>query len=98
MPEQVTVIRWEDPKPSTLKPRTRKPSSRYAGLAEQLRANPGRWAVVLEGRTGSGTALATHIRMGHMMCFTPAGDFDATIRQSFGHAVVYARYVGDDEP
>ena len=96
MPDQATILRWEAPPPP--KARTRSVSlghSRYAPIADQLRANPGRWAVVLEGRPGVGTALATHIRMGHMKCFTPAGDFDATMRSIGGRGFVYARFVGD---
>jgi hypothetical protein len=96
MADQVQIVRWEEPPPP--KTRTRPTSeghSRYAPIAEQLRANPGRWAVVLEGRRGAGTALATHIRMGHMKCFTPAGDFEATMRAVNGRGLVYARYLGD---
>lgn len=98
MTEQAAIIRWEDPPPP--KAGTRSTSaghSRYAPIAEGLRANPGRWAVVLEGRPGVGTALATHIRMGHMKCFTPAGDFEATMRSIGGRGLVYARYLGDGE-
>lgn len=97
MREQASVIRWEDPPPSKRSLRKQDGSSRYADVAEELRANPGRWAVVLDGLSGSGSSLATQIRMGYTVCFCPAGDFDATIRQTGGRAVVYARYVGDGE-
>lgn len=96
MPEQARIIRWEDP------PRARGKGehaafSRYAGVANEMRSRPGEWAVIQERPGPTGSGLATHIRMGQMYCFTPAGDFDACTRQVNGIATVYARYVGDGE-
>lgn len=93
MAEQAQIIRWEEPPPArgTGHHAT---FSRYEGIAKDLTKRPGEWAVVQE-KQGSGSGLATHIRMGQMTCFTPAGDFDACTRQIDGVATVYARYVGD---
>lgn len=97
MVEQAKIIRWEEPPPAKAATRPQAGHSRYAAIAAELRAHRGRWAVVYEGRTTGGTALATHIRMGHMKCFTPAGDFEATMRAINGRGLVYARYLGDEE-
>ena len=93
--EQASVIRWEAPPPARGTGH-HVTFSRYRAVAEQLRARRGEWAVVQE-KQGPGNGLATHIRMGQMACFTPAGDFDACTRQINGVATTYACYVGDDE-
>lgn len=95
MKEQAKVIRWEEPPPTNRPPGAS--SSRYEALAEELRAQPGRWAVVYDGPVKSFTGLGNHIRQGAVRCFAPAGDFDATSRSSAGRIRVYARYVGDQE-
>lgn len=98
--EQHGVLRWEDP------PATRKSngasgySSRYEPVADELRERPGEWGVVHEGPVpasgkGSANALSTHIRMGALRPFAPAGDFDAVARVKDGVRTVYARYLGD---
>lgn len=95
MPEQAEILRWEDPKPS-LQPRENGYSrSRYRDIADELRAQQGRWAVIAEFSGRNRTALATHISRGAIGCFRPAGDFDAVSRQVFGLTTIYARYVGD---
>lgn len=96
MSDQAKVIRWEEPTPRKRPGPAGQGWSRYAGLAEELRANPGRWALVAE-RTDGNHGLATHIRSGQMQCFTPTGDFDAASRCVDGITRVYARYVGDGE-
>jgi hypothetical protein len=96
MAEPAAVIRWEEPPPGRPAGReTGNGNSRWNAVAAELRAHPGRWALIREGESGSG--LATHIRQGHIACFTPAGDFDAVSRQARGVNRVYARYVGDPE-
>lgn len=94
---QPQVIRWEEPPPGNARRPLGSGHSRYTAVADELRAQPGRWALVFEGRAGMATGLATHIRMGSMHCFTPAGDFDAVSRRIDGYTRVYARYVGDEE-
>lgn len=95
MPEPARIIRWADPPPTSLRgERTTAPWSRYNDLADELRARPGEWAVIAEFN-GRHTGLATHVRMGSIACFTPAGDFDAVSRQVGKYTAIYARYVGD---
>lgn len=98
MTEPVSVIRWEKPPPTSMHGERRTaPWSRYNDLADELRAAPGRWAVIAEWDGSQRTELATHVRMGSIACFTPAGDFDAVSRQVLGKTVIYARYLGDTE-
>jgi hypothetical protein len=94
---EVKVIRWEDPPPSrsSIPGRARTPG-RFTVVAEQLRANPGRWAVISES-DGPQRGVAYHIRSGAIECFTPRGDFDAVTRRVNGRSLVYARYLGDGE-
>jgi hypothetical protein len=94
--EQAQVIRWEEPPAAKRSGPAGQGWSKYAALAEELRANPGRWALVAE-RAGTDGALATHIRSGQMQCFTPTGDFDAAARRVGRITRIYARYVGDQE-
>jgi len=94
MSDQPQVIRWEDPPPARSRRSAGVGHSRYSALADQLRARPGQWAMVGE-KPGADGGLATHIRMGQMLCFSPAGDFDATSRRVDGVTRVYARYLGD---
>lgn len=93
--DQATIVRWEDPPGPRRETSRRGPRSRYAELAEQLRGNPGRWAVILETPQRGQSALATQIRMGGLTCFTPCGDFDARTIRANGITTIYARYVGD---
>jgi hypothetical protein len=83
--EQQQIIRWEEPPHSNRGPGGgRAHSGRYSDAADQLRQKPGQWAVLLES-----------IRMGALLAFAPAGDFEATTRRISGRTVVYARYLGD---
>lgn len=93
------VLRWEEP------PATRRKGgypqglskSRWADVADDLRARPGEWALIAETAVATNSGLATQIRMGQMVCFSPAGDFDAETRRKDGVRKVWAVYVGDDE-
>ena len=90
------VIRWEEPPTTTsARPGLGVGKSIHAQLAEELRGRPGVWALVYEGHGGRASTLATHIRMGHVICFSPAGEFDATTRRVDGETRVYAVYLGD---
>jgi hypothetical protein len=98
MTEQPTVIRWETPPPNRSRNGGRPVdsySSRYGGIAAELRGRPGDWGVVDEYAEGHNRGLATKIRLGAMLCFTPAGDFEAVTRRANGVVSVYARYLGD---
>jgi hypothetical protein len=92
------VLRWEDP---PLDPyaavRSRGHESRrhpWALVAETLRSQPGRWALV---HVGTRAELAWKIRHGMPAPFAPAGDFEAVGRHRGRECRVYARYLGDGE-
>lgn len=90
------VIRWEEPPPQNpgVRGETRMP---WSLIAQQLRERPGEWGVVHEG--DSPALHMTHrIAQGKSPWFRPAGHFEATTRIRLGHAVVYARYVGEPPP
>lgn len=92
------VIRWEDPPPTNARwtGGSSGPRSKYAPLAEQLRAHPGRWALVREvDRQSDAAGFASLIRFGRTICFEPRGDFDACTRAVDGRFRVYARYLGN---
>lgn len=95
-----SVIRWEEPPATESRVSTtrRKAPSKYDLLANELRSRPGQWALVLDdGSSGKASGLATHIRLGQVLCFTPTGDFDAVTRVVDGKYLVYARYVGEED-
>lgn len=93
----VTVIRWEDP-PETIQGVRKRPrrTKHWAAVANELRDNPDRWAVVLEDeRFGCAGGMAAQIKAGVLVAFRPARSFDAQTR-TVGHTYcVYARYVGE---
>lgn len=84
------TIDWQDPPPAA------QPKKKYewAAVAEALRENPGRWALVLTDSKPSTVTLVTRIRQGSITAFRPAGHYDATSRVVDGGVIrVYARYV-----
>lgn len=98
MVEQAKIVRWEAPPPPARGGRGRPAgaeSSRYSAIAIALRERPGEWALVEEAERASNTGLATKIQLGSMLCFTPAGDFEAVTRQRGRLFRTYARYLGD---
>lgn len=87
-------IRWEDPKP-----RRRGTQADLDVMTSELRAHPGRWAVVREYGLDDGrknaypyTAL---LKRGRIKAFTPVGDWEATTRTDGEVIKVYARYIGN---
>jgi hypothetical protein len=90
-----TILRWEDPPPRDARGRTAypPPDSKYADLADELRARPGEWALIYNGDKTRATHLATTIRLGQIPVF--ARDFDAVTRTIAGRTRTYARYIGD---
>lgn len=93
----VSVIRWEDPPSSRSNGGGHSRGSHLAPLADELRSQPGRWALVHEGDSGgAATGMACHIRLGQVLAFTPAGGFDAVSRRVDGRHRVYAIYLGED--
>lgn len=82
-------ITWESPAPR----RGRPPRTKYYEIAEELKKNPGEWALVGEDMSIS---TGNHISSGRIKAFQPAGEFEGTIRGIKGSRAekVYARYVG----
>lgn len=84
-------IKFEDPEPS----RRRGLQNPWPEIADELRRNPNRWALIAEDYWAS---LGSFIRSGTYKDFRPAGSFEATARkvnQKTGKAErIYARYVG----
>lgn len=92
------VIRWEDPPPcrNSSERSGRPPGSEWNGVAEQLKDERGRWAVVFEGEREQALTVRKFIVEARRVCFRPMGDFEACIRALSGVHTIYARYMGDD--
>lgn len=88
------IIAWEEPPPSRMGRRPRDTPSEWEPIADQLRTNPGRWAVVYEGPRGGAGGLAWLIRRGALDGFDFPGDFEACIRGTAQATRTYVRYVG----
>lgn len=73
---------WADPPPVLGEPV-------WSELANELRANPGRWALLGEQLARS---AAYHIQQGRYAAFRPAGAFEARVRNTNGsRADIYVR-------
>jgi hypothetical protein len=90
------VLRWEDPPPRDLRGGSRYPvpASKYAPLADELKAHPGRWALIYVGEKAKATSIARVISLGQVpvMAFR---DYEAVTRTADGQTRVYARYIGE---
>lgn len=87
----MSEIRWEEP-PTR---RAGRMGDKYSEVAEALRANPNKWAVVQTFPLGrQAGSLAFNIRSGLVKAFRPVGAFEATARKNGDETSVYARYVG----
>lgn len=82
-------ITWEDPPEGSLR------KGMYDWFFDQLRANPGKWAVFKESST---RATATQIRGGHYVG-TSEGEFDTrtTTLPNPDRVKIYVRYIPRDE-
>lgn len=89
----MTVIRWEDPPPDG---RGGGPSDQWQAVADQLRANPNQWAVILEASSGTCGGWVYRIRQGKS-AFRPVGDYEAVTRKDGNRNILYARYVGGEQ-
>lgn len=96
------ILRWEAPSPD-LNGAGRQRSNRdraqmWQPVADELRANPGRWALIHESAdAGRRVDLAFRICRGEPKAFAPAGDYEAVTRTRGGGLRVYARYLGDGD-
>lgn len=88
------VLRWEEPPPARTGQRLGRDRIPWAVIAQELKDQPGKWAVVHEGDPDP--KLAARIEKGLSPWFRPAGAFEATQRSRGGQVTVYARYVGGD--
>lgn len=94
----MAVIRWEEPPKEHGNRRPGQPS-KFQPIADALRARPGEWAVVAEGKApGSAGGFAYRIRNG-VGPFAPAKAFEAKVVGPAGgsSSKVYARYVGEPD-
>lgn len=99
MSELPRIIRWEDPPPARNGRGAggRPLGSRWDEVAETLRDEPGRWAVIVEGTAAQASAATARIRLATARCFAPAGTFEARVRSDTGGVhTVYARHVGGE--
>ena len=80
-------MKWEDP---SVTPRVYN-SNRWRDEAAELRANPGRWALLTQTEGNKARNLVVQIKMGRLQAFRPAGTFEATARAGS----VYARFLPD---
>jgi len=95
----VRIVEWRTPTPQNRK-RQSKYDQQYREVAENLRLNPERWALIA---TDANTNLAEGIKRGRNQYFRPAGSFEATCRGTkkvdgkFLASEIFARYVGKSE-
>jgi hypothetical protein len=88
----VSALVWQDPPASKRGPRTTK----HADAAAEMRANPGRWALV--GGPAKSCGSANLIRSAKVSAYAPAGSFETTTRRRpDGRFDIYARFVGDPD-
>lgn len=92
MADPLYVIRWEKPPPAKGHG-PGKPSRAYVEVAAELRAMPGMWGVIWQGK-GRERVQPNYINAGVISAFRPPGAFEARLRVVYGVRTVYARYVG----
>lgn len=87
----MTKIKWADPPADG---RGRRRSTHWAEVADALRANPGKWALVAESASPS---TAQNIKRGTYVAFADEG-FEAVSRKSptGKGSDIYARFVGGE--
>lgn len=93
------VIRWEDPPISRNigNKGGRRADSAWNDVAQTLREERGRWAVIHVSREKQpAMSVRSFVTEGRRICFRPQGDFEACVRSWRGVHTVYARYMGED--
>ena len=93
----MTTIRWADPPPHGNTGNMHNRMAKYQAVADELRANPERWAIIAEDlAAGSCGTLASRIRKGTGP-FAPKGAFETRCSApAGGRGQVYARYIGGE--
>jgi hypothetical protein len=85
-----TGLRWADP-PATA--RQSRSSDRYAAEAAELKANPGRWAVLTEAKTRSAAySVKRGVEKATYQVFAPPGSFEAKTVTANDVTSVYVRF------
>jgi hypothetical protein len=86
----MTKLKFEDPPPAKRAPR------RFDLVAQELKANPGRWAVIaVFDKRPNANSTARQIRLGLTSYWQNPGDFEAVSRAVGDEFRVYARYLGE---
>lgn len=68
--------------------------TKYAGIADELKANPGEWGLVGENLP---TSLSYAIRNDTQAAFRPAGHYESTVRNTTrNRSDIWARYIGEN--
>lgn len=81
-------VQWEEPPPA-------EPTS-WAAIGAELKAHPGRWAVVSRHRSSNSAAqTAYQIRQGKKRALAALGLFEASATAVDHEHRVYARYIGE---
>jgi hypothetical protein len=90
-----TGLVWEEP-PATVRPGSSSPD-KYRAEAEELKAHPGKWAVLAEFKDRSQAyRLKSSVEKAKYPAFAPAGSFEGKTHTN-GAVKVYVRYVGETE-
>jgi hypothetical protein len=98
--EQRQVLRWEDPD------RREEPVlAQHAAIVAELRARPGQWAVIWEGRFNRSpvNAIRTAVKKGVAPFVDPAGEgyfqcTQRTLKPGENEGALYVRYVIGTQP
>ena len=89
--DMTTGFSWEEPPPAAF---AESPSSKWTGVADQLRAHPNQWAKLDIGEMKNPKTFAYNVKNGATKAWRPQGAFEAVCTPD---RQVYARYVGDAE-
>lgn len=87
------TVTWEEPDNVQRGPR----QHMYAYEAEQLRANPGRWAVIrkfTKDKRPSAYTMVSLLKRGRLSAFQGEENWEAVTRTTGDTVKVYARYIG----
>jgi hypothetical protein len=99
--EMRKIIKWaEPPTASFIKGPGAPPGSQWDEVAAELRANPGRSALIYRGPRTDAFVIAATFAAGRIVATRPAGSFAVTRRSLGGpyrRAEIYAKYVGTED-
>jgi hypothetical protein len=87
----MTALEFRDPPPP------KKARRNWQAIADQLKARPGRWAVVASGSRSTVANIVSRINRNDYKVFAPVGAFKAECRESEktpGQFEAFAKFVG----